>query len=115
MSSSVRAVFFSPTRTTKTITETVANALSAPLEAARATVDLTLPGQRPADVVCEADDVLVFGFPVYAGRVPVLLREQFAHLSGQDTPAVVWGCTATATSTTRCLKRPTCWQSAGSP
>lgn len=91
MPSSVRAVFFSPTRTTKTITETVANALSAPLEAVCAIVDLTLPGQRPADVVCEADDVLVFGFPVYAGRVPVLLREQFAHLSGQDTPAVVVG------------------------
>lgn len=91
MPSSVRAVFFSPTRTTKTIAETVANALAAPLEAARVTVDLTLPGQRPADVTCEADDVLVFGFPVYAGRVPVLLREQFSHLSGQDTPTVVVG------------------------
>ena len=91
MPSSVRAVYFSPTRTAKTITEAVADALAASLEAERATVDLTLPAQRPADVSCTADDVLVFGFPVYAGRVPVLLREQFAHLSGQDTPAVAVG------------------------
>ena len=54
-------------------------------------VDLTLPGHRPADVSCGADDVLVFGFPVYAGRVPALLRDEFAHLIGQDTPAVIVG------------------------
>ena len=35
--------------------------------------------------------MLVFGFPVYAGRVPALLRDEFAHLIGQDTPAVIVG------------------------
>ena len=50
-----------------------------------------MPGHRPADVSCGADDVLVFGFPVYAGRVPALLRDEFAHLIGQDTPAVIVG------------------------
>ena len=108
MPSIVRVAYFSPTHTTKTVAEEVAGALAAPLGASVEIVDLTLPGHRPADVSCGADDVLVFGFPVYAGRVPVLLRDEFAHLIGQDTPA------ATATSTTRCWKPPTCWASAGS-
>ena len=79
MSSIVRAVS-SPTHTTKAIVREVASALSAPLSATIETTDLTLPRQRPTDVLCNADDVLVFGFPVYAGRVPVLLRDEFAHL-----------------------------------
>ena len=91
MSSIVRAVYFSPTRTTKTIAQEVAGALAAPLGASVEAADLTLPAQRPADVSCAADDVLVFGFPVYAGRVPVLLRDEFAHLEGRGTPAVVVG------------------------
>ena len=91
MSSIVRAVYFSPTRTTKTIVQEVAGALAAPLGASVEVTDLTLPAQRPADVSCAADDVLVFGFPVYAGRVPVLLRDEFAHLEGRGTPAVVVG------------------------
>lgn len=91
MTATVRTVFFSPTRTSKTIAQAVANELAAPLGAEVQSVDLTLPGRRPTDVACSADDVLVFGFPVYAGRVPVLLREEFAHLSGQNTPAVVLG------------------------
>ncbi len=69
----------------------MAGALAAPLGASVEIVDLTLPGHRPADVSCGADDVLVFGFPVYAGRVPALLRDEFAHLIGQDTPAVIVG------------------------
>ena len=65
--------------------------MAAPLDASVEAVSLTLPAQRPADVSCAADDVLVFGFPVYAGRVPVLLRDEFAHLEGRGTPAVVVG------------------------
>lgn len=91
MPSIVRVAYFSPTHTTKTVAEEVAGALAAPLGASVEIVDLTLPGHRPADVSCGADDVLVFGFPVYAGRVPVLLRDEFAHLIGQDTPAVIVG------------------------
>ena len=74
MPSIVRVAYFSPTHTTKTIAEEVANALAVPLCASIEVVDLTLPGHRPADVSCGADDVLVFGFPVYAGRVPALLE-----------------------------------------
>lgn len=91
MPSIVRAVYFSPTHTTKAIVREVASALSAPLSATIETTDLTLPRQRPTDVLCNADDVLVFGFPVYAGRVPVLLRDEFAHLEGHGTPAVIVG------------------------
>ena len=87
----VRAVYFSPTHTTKTIAEEVANALAAALAASVEVVDLTLPEHRPTDVSCEAGDVLVFGFPVYAGRVPALLLDKIARFSGDGTPAVVVG------------------------
>ena len=66
MSSIVRAVYFSPTRTTKTIVQEVAGALAAPLGASVEVTDLTLPAQRPADVSCAADDVLVYLLPVPA-------------------------------------------------
>lgn len=91
MSSTVRAVFFSPTHTTKAIVQKVAGALAAQLATSVEAVDLTLPNQRPIEIACEADDVLVFGFPVYAGRVPVLLRNEFTHLEGCGAPAVVVG------------------------
>ena len=91
MSSTVRTVFFSPTHTTEAVVQKVANSLAARLTADVEVTDLTLPGHRPVEVVCNADDVMVFGFPVYAGRGPVLLRDEFAHLEGRDAPAVVVG------------------------
>ena len=59
MPSIVRVAYFSPTHTTKTVAEEVAGALAAPLGASVEIVELTLPGHRPADVSCGADDVIV--------------------------------------------------------
>ena len=66
----VRVADFSPTLTTNTVAEEVAGALAAPLGASVEIVDLTLPGHRPADVSCGADDVLVFGFRCTPGACP---------------------------------------------
>lgn len=91
MPSTVHAVFFSPTHTTRATVQKVASSLAPSLTADVEVADLTLPKRRPVEVACNADDVLVFGFPVYAGRVPVVLRDEFEHLTGTGTPAVVVG------------------------
>lgn len=87
----VYAAYFSPTGTTCHIATEVAEALAQEERANLRTIDFTPAGQRPADVACNADDVLVFGFPVYAGRVPELLLEKIERFSGTDTPAIVIG------------------------
>lgn len=91
MPSTVRAVFFSPTHTTGSIVQEVTKALAAPLAAKIETVGFTLPDERPIDVSCEAGDVLVLGFPVYAGRVPELVVNEIARLSGGGAQAVAVG------------------------
>lgn len=88
---SIYAVYFSPTGTTKTIVTEITHAMESDLKASVRTLDFTPAGQRPADVVCKADDILVFGFPVYAGRIPVYLLEKIARFSGDGTPAVIVG------------------------
>lgn len=90
-SSNVYAVYFSPTHSTERICLTVASSLAKEAGMGVRTIDFTPAGQRPADVACFADDVLVFGFPVYAGRVPELLLPKIARFSGDGTPAVIVG------------------------
>lgn len=91
MKTNVYAAFFSPTGTTNSITCEVARSLADAAGANLRIIDFTPAGQRPANLVCTADDVLVFGFPVYAGRVPELLLEKIARFSGDNTPAVIVG------------------------
>ncbi|WP_080800169.1 4Fe-4S dicluster domain-containing protein [Arabiibacter massiliensis] len=82
---------FSPTRSTRRLAETVGGAVAAELGAATATVDFTLPAARPTCVECGTGDVLVFGFPVYAGRVPVLVANEVARWEGDGATAVIAG------------------------
>lgn len=87
----VTAAYFSPTRSTKRLTETVAHTLAEALGAQAASCDLTLPKARPSHVTCAPGDVLVFGFPVYAGRVPALLVDEIARWQGNGAAAVIVG------------------------
>lgn len=91
MRSNLYAVYFSPTGTTRTVATEIARTMAQELGADVRTIDFTPSGQHPADVVCAKHDVLVFGFPVYAGRVPELLLDKIARFSGDGTPAVVVG------------------------
>lgn len=66
----VAAVFFSPTgnaaKITKTIAGTIAQRENVPLR----TFDFTLPQAREKGVQFSAGELVVFGIPVYAGRIP---------------------------------------------
>lgn len=50
--------------------------------------DWTFPEGRAAARTLGAEDVLVFAFPVYAGRIPPLLMEPLARLAGHGARAV---------------------------
>ena len=91
----VWAVYFSGTGTTektvRCIGERLAQALGVPCEA----VSFTLPQQREGQMQFAADDLVIFGTPVYAGRVPnVLLPFLTEKVSGNGAlavPVVLYG------------------------
>lgn len=89
MPATVHAMYFSPTRTTRTITETVAEKIADQQGCELSFADFTLPSARPVSASFGEGDVLVFGFPVYAGRVPALVADQIARLQGNGAHAVI--------------------------
>ncbi len=82
---SVHLVCFSPTRTTRKILEAIGRGTGlAPVTM----TDVTSP--EPASwPKTGADDLLVIGAPVYAGRLPVTAVERFRGLRGSGGPAAV--------------------------
>ena len=80
----VTTLYFSATYTTKRVVEAVAAGLSDEVTA----YDIT--NEAPTDeVAIPADELLVIGVPVYAGRVPVMAVERLRRFKGDNTPAVV--------------------------
>lgn len=95
MSTSVHAVYFSPTGSSRAMAQEAASVLAQELALTHAEDwDWTFPGGRAAAYSPNAGDVLVFAFPVYAGRVPQLLLEPLGRLAGQGVyvvPLAVYG------------------------
>ncbi len=90
----VKAVYFSPTgtteKTTKKIAQTIAEGLNLPYEI----LDFTLPKNRVKPLVFDESNLVVFGTPVYAGRVPNVLQKFLDTLQGngaQAVPIVMFG------------------------
>ena len=69
----VTAVYFSGTGTTKTAVTRIARAMAEKLNTAYEEFSYTLPAARADILQFSADDLVVFGSPVYAGRVPNVL------------------------------------------
>jgi ferredoxin/flavodoxin len=81
----VRLACFSPTHTTRTVLEAIGRGTGIN---AVAVTDVTPP--RPPDWPdVAADELLVIGAPVYAGRLPATAVERFRGLKGSGGPAVV--------------------------
>lgn len=83
---SISCVFFSPTGTTKTIAENIAQGMNAPHTAM---VDCTKRSQREGNPPAFRSDLAIIATPVYYGRVPVEVAAHFAALAGEGTPAVL--------------------------
>ena len=84
----VWAVYFSATDTTKNIVLTIADEAARLLGAEREDYDFTLPGMRENGFAAGKDDLVIFGTPVYAGRVPNVLLKYLATIQGNGALAV---------------------------
>ena len=84
----VWAVYFSATDTTKKTVLTIADEAARLLGAEREDYDFTLPGMRENGFAAGKDDLVIFGTPVYAGRVPNVMLKYLATIQGNGTLAV---------------------------
>ena len=82
----VRAVYFSPTGSTRKIIRSFCAAItsSPPVEC-----DLTLPRHRKGAIPEVKEDLLVLGFPVYEEKIPDQITGLLDRLEGNNTPAVI--------------------------
>lgn len=91
----VWAVYFSATGTTAAVVEAAAKEMGRILEAEVQVRPFTLPCQRQEEMLFSTDDLVVFGTPVYAGRVPNLmvpyLREKVQGRGALAVPVVLYG------------------------
>ena len=91
----VAALFFSPTYTTRKVVTAIAEGIATRMQTGKPTsINVTTPVQRRETPVFGEGDIVVFGVPVYIGRVPNLIRDFFASIKGNGAigvPVVVYG------------------------
>lgn len=92
---SVKAVFFSATGNTEKVVSMIAKRIAKKLDLDVETIDFTLPQNRKEKVSFQPTDIVVFGTPVYAGRVPnkVLphVQDGFIGNGALAVPVVTFG------------------------
>lgn len=81
-------VYFSATGTTMEIVETIGNSLANSFETNALTFDFTLPEMRTSFPEISENDLVVFGVPTYAGRVPNLLLKYLDTIQGYGALAI---------------------------
>ncbi len=81
----VSAIYYSPTRTSKKGVEAIASGLAEQFTS----IDVTMIGSVPSQVEFDDTDVVVFGAPVYGGRLYTGSVEAFKKFKGHNTPCVV--------------------------
>ena len=65
----VKAVYYSATGNAKKVVEAIAGTMAKELDVPMESYDFTLPKNRTEVQVYGPEDLVVFGTPVYAGRV----------------------------------------------
>lgn len=79
------AIYFSPTGNTKKYTETMAAAVTADYEV----LDLTKVQNKEVQRTFGADELVIIGMPVYAGRIPMAAAPRLDGLKGNGTPCIL--------------------------
>ena len=75
----VTGVYFSPAGSTKTVVETTADELARLFKAECRYISLNTPSDRAQEYQFAPDELVVFGCPVYAGRLPNKISPDFAR------------------------------------
>ncbi|MBQ9156101.1 MAG: EFR1 family ferrodoxin [Eubacterium sp.] len=85
----IHAVYFSPTGKTKEVVKTIAREIARVSDIQYYEYDFTLPDNRDKPVSFSEDDLVIFGTPVYAGRVPNKILPEIQRLfTGNNALAV---------------------------
>lgn len=82
-------VYFSPTHSTERYAKRAGRHLSTLLHQPCTEVDWTKVNGRQQSITLGPQDILVFAFPVYGGRVPRLCREALTRCTGNRTGAII--------------------------
>lgn len=82
---SLKLAYFSPTGTTKTIIQSVAQGIN---QRTVELIDITKPDARKQQLQTSESDLLVVAVPVYMGRVPAILIEWLQAIKARNTPTV---------------------------
>lgn len=88
MNGTVYALYFSPTHTSRAVARRVAQSLAEALSLPFGEIDLTPPAARGQTYAFAEEDTVVFGFPVYGGRIPALLEDTLSLIEGNGASAV---------------------------
>ena len=87
------AAYFSPTGNTEQLAKAMAAAVSETAGLPVETIDFTQPDARARQYSFAADDFLIIGLPVYAGRLPnKILPFVQEKLQGDGTPSLAFVC-----------------------
>lgn len=93
--SRIWAVYFSATGTTRKTVEYIAGVIGQKMHLEVNIIDFTLPDARAEKFLFGAGDLVIFGMPVYAGRVPNLLlpflTERIDGKGAIAVPVVLFG------------------------
>ncbi len=88
------AVYFSATGTTKKAVTEIAGIIAEKLGTEQESYDFTLPEARVSALEFSANDLVIFGTPVIAGRVPNVLLKYLGMIEGKGAiavPVVLYG------------------------
>lgn len=85
MNKKITTVYFSPTENTKKSVAAMAEAIGTEVD----TVDVTIKRTCSSDKIFTEKDFVIFGAPVYGGRIPAIARDRLEKFSGQQTPCIV--------------------------
>ena len=84
--SNIITAYFSPTGTTRKIVDAIARGMEI---SQKKTIDLTLPQDVLKRFPELTDELVIFGAPVYGGRLPGEAVKRFSRLEGNNNPSVV--------------------------
>lgn len=81
------AVYFSPTGTSEKNAVSITETLSTGKE--YRIIDLTTYNEKETKAVFSSDDFVVFGTPVYGGRISEIAANRLSHVYGNRTPCII--------------------------